>query len=82
MPGNYLTDFEKGRIIALHDPGVSCNNIAQKLNRGRRTFERIVFSNQKSEMARTGKPTPPNPESGLPKFTSEHLDRLIRRAIT
>lgn len=81
MPGKYLSDFEKGRIIALHDSGVSCNGIAKKLNRGRRTIERIVFSDQKSEMIRTGKPTPPKPKSGRPKRTSEHLDRLIRRAI-
>ena len=82
MPGKYLTDFEKGRIIALHDFCVSCNNIAQELSRGRHTIEKIVFSNQISEMARTGKPTPPKPESRRPKCTSEHLDRLIRRAIT
>ena len=82
MVGKYLSAFEKGRIVALHDAGLSCSDIATKLKRSKRTIERLVFSDQKPEMIRTGQATPPKPKSGRPKCTSAHLDRLIKRAIT
>ena len=71
-----LSEFEKGKIIAWNDEGVSCRQIAKRLNRDSRCIQRFVkrFRDTGEFTRRHG--------SGRKRKTTARDDRyIIRQAL-
>jgi IS30 family transposase len=70
---NQLTPFEGGRIVGMHDTGLSLRETARRLSRSDSTIIPAwrAWSNEGSEMRRKG--------SGRLRITNERKDRRLRR---
>lgn len=77
MPGKYLTDVEKGQIIAYRNSGKTINDIVRIMHRSRNTI---------SSLLKAARDLPPGqvPERktspGRPRLLNVHDERLMARA--
>src|ERR1700729_1953477 len=74
MPRNELSQFDRARIIALWQEGLSRHQIANRLNFVRSTVSRII-----SRYEETGE-VHSRPRSGRPRVTSIREDRYIAQS--
>ena len=72
-----LSDFEKGKIVTLHDLGKTSNEIGKALKRPARTIRDFLARTRQ----RAGDVTR-RFSSGRPRKTSTHMDRRIAREVT
>ena len=75
MPRKQLTVFEKGKIVAWSEEGVSNKEIGRRLKRTHHTIGRFLkhFKTTESHKRRTG--------GGRKRKTTERQDRFIERQV-
>lgn len=71
MPGNPISQFDRARIVTLHEEGLSNHQIAHRLNMPRTSVRRIVnLFRETGSIAR-------RPVTGRPRVTSEREDHYM-----
>ncbi|XP_030764366.1 uncharacterized protein LOC115888707 [Sitophilus oryzae] len=71
MPGHEIFAFDRARIIALHEEGLSRHQIADRLNLVRSTVSRIIQRYMDTGNVRS------RPRLGRPRITTERQNRYL-----